>query len=73
MARPFNLLRARLTEHCIDQDKLCALLNRSPSYVSSRMMARFPWNLWDMEIIMEQIGEPWGNLPKIFPKGGRNV
>ena len=72
MARPFTLLRARLMEHGIEQSELCGLLERCPSYVSNRMMARFPWNLEEMELIMNLIGEPWENVPKIFPRRGRD-
>ncbi len=73
MARPFQVLRARLIEHGYESRDLAKELERCESYVSNRMMARFPWNLDEMAIIMELIEEPWENVYKIFPVGGRNA
>lgn len=55
MARPFQVLRARLIEHGYESRDLAKELERCESYVSNRMMARFPWNLDEMAIIMELI------------------
>lgn len=72
MARPFNLLRARLLEHGYETKDVARELERCESYVSSRMMARFPWNMDEMATIMEMIKEPWENVHRIFPIGGKN-
>ena len=71
MARPFTTLRKLLAEQDIDQKYLAELLNRSPSYVSSRMAARGPWDLDEQYFLLDLLHIPYRQMCEVFPPKGK--
>lgn len=72
MAKPFHKLRMRLMEFDYTQEDIARQTRLCLASVSARMMAKKPWSLDEMYILLDMIGEPPSRMHEYFPRNGQN-
>lgn len=66
----YRLLRRLCSEKGIDGRDIAEEIGRTDRYVSMRMMGQRPWDQDEMYKVMDMLGQPYENIPYIFPLGG---
>jgi len=70
MARPFNMIRAKLVEYDMTAAELATRIGIHEATMSARMTGREQWRLDEMYAVMDLLRIPHDKLPEYFPKGG---
>ena len=66
----YRLLRRLCSEKGIEGKDIAEEIGRTENYVSTRMTGNRPWDQDEMYKIMDMLGQPYENIPYIFPVGG---
>ncbi|MFZ2537891.1 MAG: hypothetical protein WAX04_03190 [Oscillospiraceae bacterium] len=66
----FKKLKTILFANDIEQKSLCQTLNKSQTYLSTRMMGRKPFTIEDIYTICDLVEISYAEIPVYFPKGG---
>ena len=67
----FSRLQAELTAYGLDRDYIAKLLgHRGRAYVDRRMCGICPWDLADMDKLMDLIHWPREKMHELFPRDG---